>query len=112
MSYSFALLAHVNWTRTRWPTQVAGGLVTVRVKTSQLTPSTQEASVFTPPPGALAVPCQVAEGPPGLGPTVPKEGFCARVPTNGITQNKKMPLNKKSVPSVARAIVEEECVFI
>jgi len=70
------------------------------------------ASVFTPPPGAVAVPCQVAEGPPGAGPTVPLEGFCARVPMSGVRQNRAMLLIRKSVPIVTRAVAEEELFFI
>src|ERR1700730_2730538 len=132
MSYSFRLLAQVNCTRTRWPAQVVGGLVTVRVKTSQFANgfggSTQAASVFTPPPGAVAVPCQVAEGPPGLGPTVPEGGlapdvgelppgclardFCAPCPANGMAHTSKMLLKRRSALSVARAFVEEAFFFI
>src|SRR5438552_5714499 len=70
------------------------------------------ASVFTPPPGAVAVPCHVAEGPPGAGPTVPLEGFCARVPMSGMTQKRAMLLIRKSVPIVTRAVAEEELFFI
>src|SRR5712691_4480278 len=70
------------------------------------------ASVFTPPPGAVATPCQVAEGPPGAGPTVPLEGFCARVPMSGVRQKRAMLLIRKSVPIVTRAVAEEELFFI
>src|SRR5438876_11262677 len=70
------------------------------------------ASVFTPPPGAVATPCQVAEGPPGAGPTVPLEGFCARVPMSGMMQKRVMLLIRKSVPIVTRAVAEEELFFI
>jgi hypothetical protein len=58
------------------------------------------------------VPCQVAEGPPGLGPTVPEEGFCARVVRSGIAQNSPILHIRKSVPRVTRAVIEEEFFFI
>src|SRR5437016_4444552 len=71
-----------------------------------------EASVFTPPPGAVATPCQVAVGPPGLGPTEPEAGFCARVVRNGIEQKRPILHIRKSVPMVIRAAIEEEFFFM
>src|SRR3989442_1715477 len=111
MSYSFALLAHVSWTRTFWPAQLAGVPATVRVKISQLTPFTHAASVLTPPPGAVAVPSQVAEGPPGAGPTVPLEGFCAYAPRSGIAHKRAMLSIKKS-GLLMRDVTGTESFFI
>src|SRR5438309_7632606 len=77
MSYSFRPLDQSSRTLTRWGlaglVQSVFAPVTVKVKTSQLTPSWQAASVLTPPPGfGGAVCCHVAAGP--VGPTLPELG--------------------------------------
>src|SRR2546425_1736438 len=112
MSYSFPLLCQVKCTRTFWPAQSATCPETVSVKTSQLMPSMHAASVFIPPPGVMIVWSHAAEGPPGLGPTVPDDGFCARVVRSGIAQKKPILHIRKSVPRVIRAVIEEEFFFM
>src|SRR4029077_2732278 len=110
MSYSLAPLCQVRRTWTFFPVQSAGAPERVSVKVSQLTPSTHSDSIITPP-GLSVVPTQVAVCVP-VALTVPLAGFCAYVLTNGITQKRKMPLNRKRAPSVVRPVMEEEFFFI
>src|ERR1041385_6211005 len=112
MSYSFPLLVQVNRTVTFCPAQLATVPFTVSVKTSQFTPSTQAASVLTPPPGVTMVWSHDAVAPPGLGPTDPDVGFCARVLRNGIEHMRLMPHRTKSALMVTRAVTDDRFVFI
>src|SRR5437773_7163819 len=75
---------------------------------SQFTPSTQVLSSSEPP--ATAVPTQFNCGPPGL--SVPELGCaeCNRAVKNPNT-SRKMPVTKKSVPIVARAVIEGKEIF-
>src|SRR5260370_33408800 len=72
----------------------------------------EAAPVLTPPRGDVAVPCQVAVGPPGAGPTVPDEGFCARIVLSGTAVRSAIPLIKNSLLTVWRALNELGFVFI
>jgi hypothetical protein len=80
------------------------------VNVSQLTFSTHDVSVLTLPPTIGGEPCcQVADGPPGLGPTVPVEGVgVAKTSTNPIAQSRPRPQIKKNAPIAARP--EWRCV--
>src|ERR1700746_2161084 len=110
MSYSFPLLCQFSWTCTRCPTQLDWVPETVTVNVSQLTFSTHDVSVLTLPPTIGGEPCcQVADGPPGLGPTVPVEGVgVAKMSTNPIVQSRLRPQIKKNAPIAARP--ELRCV--
>jgi len=56
--------------------------------------------------------CQVADGPPGLGPTVPVEGVgVAKMSTNAIVQSRPRPQIKKIAPIAARPAVRYKEVF-
>jgi hypothetical protein len=47
--------------------------------------------------------CQVADDPPGFGPTVPVEGVgVARMSTNAVVQSRPRPQIKKNAPITAR----------
>jgi hypothetical protein len=83
------------------------------VNVSQVTFSTHDASVLTLPPMIGGEPCcQVTDGPPGLGPTVPVEGVgVAKMSTNAIVQSRPRPQIKKSAPIAARPEVKSEQVF-
>src|SRR5260370_24642284 len=76
----------------------------VRVKVSQLTFSTHDASVLTLPPAVVGEPCcQLTDGPPGLGPTVPVDAVgVAMVSTSATVQSKPRLQIKKIAPSAAR----------
>src|SRR5947199_10240189 len=91
------------------PVQLVGVPDNVRMKVSQFTPSTQVLSSSEEPPGA--VPAQVTVDPPGL--SVPALGVaeCKPVVKNPNT-TRKTPITKKSAPIVARAVIEEEILFI
>src|SRR2546421_10986852 len=100
MSYSFRPLDQSSRTLTRWGlaglVQSVFAPVTVKVKTSQLTPSWQAASVLTPPPGfGGAVCCHVAAGP--VGPTLPELGFCARLTVAAAKAIKTIVVAKKNL---------------
>src|SRR5580704_7786517 len=76
MSYSLALFVQPSCTSTRWPAQLAGVPVIVRVKVSQVIFSTQFDSEFTFGPGFGGMPWVQEElGPPGAGPTEPEPGL-------------------------------------
>src|SRR5438270_10206823 len=91
------------------PVQLVGVPDKVRMKVSQLTPSTHVLSSVEPPPAA--VPAQLTVGPPGL--SVPALGVAERRPVaRNANAIKKTPITKKSAPIVARAVIEEEIVFI
>jgi hypothetical protein len=83
------------------------------VNVSQLTFSTHEVSMLTFPPTIGGEPCcQVADGPPGLGPTVPVEGVgVAKMSTNAIVQSRPRPEMKKNAPTAARPELRCEEVF-
>src|SRR5712691_10947760 len=103
MSYSFKPLDQSSRTLTRWGlaglVQSVFAPVTVKVKTSQLTPSTQAATVLTPPPGfGGAVCCHVAAGP--VGPTLPELGFCARLIVAAANKIITIPAAKKNLRSL------------
>ena len=68
--------------------------------------------MFTPPPGVTMVWSHDAVEPPGLGPTDPEVGFCARVFRNGIEQKRLMPHRTKSALMVTRAVRDDRLVFI
>ena len=76
----------------------------VTVNVSQLTFSTHDVSVLALPPTIGGEPCcQVTDGPPGLGPTVPVEGVgVAKMSTNAIVQSRPTPQIKKNAPIAAR----------
>src|SRR5436309_13696387 len=90
------------------PVQLVGVPDNVTTKVSQFTPSTQVLSSSEPPPAA--VPTQFTCGPPGL--SVPELGVaeCKRAVKSPNTI-RKMPVTKKSAPTVARAVIEEEEIF-
>src|SRR6201981_380732 len=97
MSYSFPLLCQFSWTCTRCPTQLDWVPETVTVNVSQLTFSTHGVSMWTLPPTIGGEPCcQVADGPPGLGPTVPVAGVgVAKMSTTAVVQSRPSPQIKK-----------------
>src|SRR5260370_4116800 len=68
--------------------------------------------VLTAASGVVGVPCQVAVGAPGAGPTVPDEGFCARIVLSGTAVRSAIPLIKNSLLTVWRALNELGFVFI
>src|SRR5438445_6807201 len=91
------------------PVQLVGVPDKVRMKVSQFTPSTHVLSSSEPPPAA--VPAQLAVGPPGL--SVPALGVAERKPVaKNANTTRKTPITKKSAPIVARAVMEEEILFI
>src|SRR6202011_3428786 len=114
MSYSFALLCQFSWTCTRCPTQLDWVPETVTVNVSQVTFSTHDVSVLTLPPAIGGEPCcQVTDGPPGLGPTVPVEGVgVAKMSTNAIVQSRPRPQVKKSALIAARPELRCEQAFL
>src|SRR4029077_6298860 len=91
------------------PAQLVGVPDNVRIKVSQFKPSTHVLSSVDPPPAA--VPDQLTVGPVGL--SVPALGVAER---NSVAKNanttRKTPITKKSAPTVARAVMEEEIFFI
>src|SRR6266516_7647255 len=91
------------------PFQLVGVPDKVRIKVSQFTPSTQVLSSSEEPP--VAVPAQFTVGP--VGPSVPELGVAERKPDVKRTNTaRKTPITKKSAPMVARAVIEEEILFI
>src|SRR5437764_11047390 len=91
------------------PVQLVGVPDKVRMKVSQLTPSTHVLSSSDPPPAA--VPAQLTVGPVGL--SVPALGVAERKPVaKKANASRKTPITKKSAPIVARAVMEEEIFFI
>jgi hypothetical protein len=81
----------------------------VNVKVSQFTPSTQVLSSVEPPP--TAVPAQFTVGPAGL--SVPELGAAEReLLVENASTARTRPVSKKSVATVARAVIEEELFFI
>src|SRR6059058_4030411 len=91
------------------PAQLVGVPDKVTKNVSQFTPSTQVLSSSEPP--LTAVPTQFSAGPPGL--SVPALGVAERKPVaKNANTTKKTPITKKSAPIVARAVMEEEILFI
>src|SRR2546425_7788927 len=90
------------------PAQLVGVPDNVTTNVSQFTPSTQVLSSSEPPP--TAVPTQFTCGPPGL--SVPELGVaeCKRA-VNSPNTIRKIPVTKKSAPTVARAVIEGEEIF-
>jgi hypothetical protein len=113
MSYSFWGCVQVNRTLTLFPAQSAGVPATVKVKVSQLFvgPLSVQLDSLKFPPGLTVVPTQVT-GDVSVGWIVPPAGFCAWMPISGMAQNKAIPINKRSVPSLVRAVTEEGFFFI
>ena len=91
------------------PVQLVGVPDKVSTKVSQFTPSTHVLSSVEPPPAA--VPAQLTVGPVGL--SVPALGVAERKPVaRNANAIRKTPITKKSAPKVARAVTEEEILFI
>src|SRR5947208_14917493 len=91
------------------PVKLVGVPDKVRMKVSQFTPSTHLLSSSDPPPAAG--PAQFTVGPPGL--SVPALGVAERKPVaKNANTTRKTPITKKSAPIVARAVMEEEILFI
>src|SRR5438093_7174394 len=91
------------------PLQLVGVPDKVSMKVSQFTPSTHVLSSSDPPPAA--VPAQFTVGPPGL--SVPALGVAERKPVaKNANTTRKTPIIKKKRAVSARAVMEEEILFI
>src|ERR1700757_3261055 len=90
------------------PVQLVGVPDNVTTNVSQFTPSTHVLSSVEPPP--TAVPTQFNCGPTEL--SVPELGIaeCSRA-VNSPNTIRKIPVTKKSAPSVARAVIDVEEYF-
>ena len=91
------------------PVQLVGVPDKVKMKVSQFTPSTHVLSSNEPPPAV--VPTQFMVGPAGL--SVPELGAAEReLLVENASTARTRPVSKKSVATVARAVIEEELFFI